>query len=516
MSGQIAEKCDLGALLTSGEKGSFASLLDPNEGENGLPHRVDCGGTKGEDRSKEKKGHDKEATPSKGSGPRNAASPVSVPANPSVDTPPLRIEPSEPAFGEASAGATFSRPHVAEGNVAVPHSAVLGAEQAIDPSMPNLSQVREANGEEKVQSFDLNDPKAVDPSNSRAVMSVDSKSGDAIASLHAGDSRGKPDSIAAPPFSSSAAIVQSFTESSGNLVTTLAPGEQAISSTAERHGITTPKREVKSDHGSQTATTGIEAQPGEQSVEDGSGQAKPSAPATQSGDVLSGSNTSNHEQDNGGDPHRGSTSSKGAVASLSSTRQPLHGDLSGVNASGILTDGHVAPAHPEQLRSAQRPEPGAELKTLTPLHALEPGATRLLVSSMRGDLQVGVQTEAFGKVTIQTNAQDGHLSAQLSLENSKESAALAAHLPGLEQKIVEQHGLNASVRLVGGFDGGSASMGGGNQSGSNRSQPERFQNDSAMGRSEITDHGASLERFITEPRMLGSSYSASSRLDVVA
>ena len=45
------------------------------------------------------------------------------------------------------------------------------------------------------------------------------------------------------------------------------------------------------------------------------------------------------------------------------------------------------------------------------------------------------------------------LSAQLSLENPKEGATLAAHLPGVEQKIVQQHGLNASVRLAGGFDG---------------------------------------------------------------
>lgn len=517
-SGQIAEKCDLGALLTSGERASFASLLDPGEGESGVPHRVDRGGAKGEDRSKEKKSHEKELLPSQASGQKNAASPVSVPANPSLDTASLRIDPSEPRSGEA-AGDTFSRPLVAAADkVAVPRSAVLGTEQAIDPSMLNHSQTREASGEEKMPSPDQNDPTAVEPLMSRAGRRGDNTSGDATASLRAGDSRGKPDSIATPPFSSSVGLVQPSSEASGNPVTAIATGEQTISSTAERHGTTAPKHEVKSGRGGQNATAGIETQPAEQSVEDGSGQAKPLAPSTQSGDAPSRSNTSEHGQDDGGEPHRGSPNLKEVVAdSSSSTRQPLHADLSGVKGSGISADGQVALAHPEQLRSAQKAEPGAELKAPPPPHGLEPSATRLLVSSMRGDLRVGVQTEAFGRVTIQTNAQGGQLSAQLSLENTKESAALAAHLPGLEQTIVQQHGLTASVRLVGGFDGGSGSMGGGtNQSGSNQSHPERYQNDFGTGRSGPADHGSSLERFVTEPRVLKSNYSMSSRLDVVA
>ena len=100
---------------------------------------------------------------------------------------------------------------------------------------------------------------------------------------------------------------------------------------------------------------------------------------------------------------------------------------------------------------------------------------------MRGDLRVGVQTEAFGRVTIQTNTQGGQLSAQLSLENAKEGATLAAHLPGVEQKIVQQHGLNASVRLVGGFDGGAgAGSMGRDQSGAGRREAERYRGDVAM------------------------------------
>jgi hypothetical protein len=133
---------------------------------------------------------------------------------------------------------------------------------------------------------------------------------------------------------------------------------------------------------------------------------------------------------------------------------------------------------------------------------------------MRGDLRVGVHTEAFGRVTIQTNAQGGQLSAQLTLENSKDSAALAAHLPAVEQKMIQQHGLTASVRLVGGFDGqaGGGSAGRG-QSEAGQKEAERHRNDVVM-RSGAIEQGSSNESRAVETILLASRYSLPARLDV--
>jgi hypothetical protein len=166
--------------------------------------------------------------------------------------------------------------------------------------------------------------------------------------------------------------------------------------------------------------------------------------------------------------------------------------------------------HPESNRESS---PSTQVNEL-PSPRTEDASERLLGSAMRGDLRVGVHTEAFGRVTIQTNAQGGQLSAQLSLENPKESATLAAHLPGVEQKIVQQHGLNASVRLVGGFDGGpgGGSMGR-DQSGADRREPERYYNDVVM-RPEGIGHASSNEGRGVETALLGSKYLMSSRLDV--
>jgi hypothetical protein len=79
------------------------------------------------------------------------------------------------------------------------------------------------------------------------------------------------------------------------------------------------------------------------------------------------------------------------------------------------------------------------------------GDARALRNALRGDLRVGVQTEAFGRVTIRTIADGQQLSAQLSLEDGKQSASLTAHLPGVEQKLTTQYGLHASVRIDNGI-----------------------------------------------------------------
>jgi hypothetical protein len=158
--------------------------------------------------------------------------------------------------------------------------------------------------------------------------------------------------------------------------------------------------------------------------------------------------------------------------------------------------------------------PNTQFKDAGSLRAADASTARLLGSAMRSDLRVGVQTEAFGRVTIQTSAQGGQLSAQLSLENGKESATLAAHLPGVEQKIVQQNGLNASVRLVSGFNGGAgAGFMGRDQSGSARGEPERYHTDVVLRPERIGQDASSQGRGV-ETALLGRRYSLSSRLDV--
>ena len=181
---------------------------------------------------------------------------------------------------------------------------------------------------------------------------------------------------------------------------------------------------------------------------------------------------------------------------------------------GGSVQAHPKMANPIQSEPAREPVPSA-LSREPPLpRAVDADTARVLGNVVRGDLRVGVQTEAFGRVTIQTSAQGGQLSAQLSLENAKESAALAAHLPSAEQRIVQQHGLNASVRLAGDFAGGAGSASTGrDQSGSGRRDPERYHDETAT-RPGGFEHNSSNEDRGVAPAVLGGVQLASSRLDV--
>jgi hypothetical protein len=146
--------------------------------------------------------------------------------------------------------------------------------------------------------------------------------------------------------------------------------------------------------------------------------------------------------------------------------------------------------------------------------AMEGSAARALGTAIRGGLRVGVQTEAFGRVTIQSSAGAGQLSAQLSLENAKQAATLATHLPGLEQQIGERYGLNVSVQLAGGS--ASAGSAGGDRAGS---QPSHSQQEGApenlrpRARTEVSP----AESAALHPVLFGNTRTVlSSRLDVTA
>lgn len=114
------------------------------------------------------------------------------------------------------------------------------------------------------------------------------------------------------------------------------------------------------------------------------------------------------------------------------------GQTDAAQRSSVLTEGTPGKPMP--------PEPSSREALIQ--HAADASTTRMVANAMRGELHVGLHTEAFGRVTIQTNTGPGQFSAQVSLEDSKQSAALAAHLPAVEQRILQQHGLDASVRIV--------------------------------------------------------------------
>jgi hypothetical protein len=182
--------------------------------------------------------------------------------------------------------------------------------------------------------------------------------------------------------------------------------------------------------------------------------------ATAGGDQLASNSGQAHREGSGG-AGDSSASSDSAQRSPDSKNVLTAADLTQVTRG----EASAAPAVRAGVASASHADSSATQSGVQPMS--EAGVARALQSAMRGDVRVGVQTEAFGRVTIQTIAGDGQLSAQLSLENVKQSAALAVHLPAVEQKLTQQYGLSASVSLAGGTGRDAGSMMGDGGRGSN-------------------------------------------------
>jgi hypothetical protein len=388
-------------------------------------------------------------------------------------------------------------------------------EPIVGAGQSNQQKTVDENPEETTSFHVQSSPELLEPPKGAIVTNHDATTTKAVVPLK----NESPASVAAQPSSATAAVVQLPLTIGNDGVANPIPENQAdphllgISMT-QRYG--TPDREMKSSKADQDSTMSAGARPGDLPAKDDEGLGKSFA-SSLGVDAIDGDYSSaagGRSQGNAGDTHRGSSDGKGGVAAgqVLTAQTPQSGTLGVLGTAGVA-HGHAALMNSSHLQPVRDSTPSAPLKDMAPPRDGEAAAARLLGSAMRGELRVGVQTEAFGRVTIQTNAQGGQLSAQVSLENAKESATLAAHLPGVEQKMIQQHGLDASVRLAGTPDGAASGSMGRGHSESGRRDPERYQNDVAVRR-EMVGHGSPSESRAVETTLLGSRYLVSSRLDV--
>ncbi len=178
----------------------------------------------------------------------------------------------------------------------------------------------------------------------------------------------------------------------------------------------------------------------------------------------------------------GALSAGGAATSGSSSNNASGGDPAKtliVPAPSPVSSTHLAP--PTELKatapSAAASSSGADV---TPNPHLPSVAQARLMQSLNGSqMQVDLTSAEFGRVTVHAGYARTGLSAQISLDSAQLGAAITAHLPGVEQKLSEAHGLRASLQIstaTPGEDG----RGGQRESGSRQNQSAyrgRFQGD---------------------------------------
>jgi hypothetical protein len=514
---QIAQTGDLVCLLGGDESASFASLLDPGKSDPVAVHRVDGSQGKRGDRSKEKESDRRQLLATGDSTPSAISNLLGLRMTLPICGAPWRLGPADcGAAGDAKAESSLqSVAEATSGNPPLP-SRLAPNVGTVDAPAANHQPVHDENAAGTTLFPDCGNAELVEPS-----KGVAGKDQDATATKAIPPPNDQDMSFAVTqPSSVTPGVVQQSAGFVGNGVLAPVPqaevGSGSVGISSVQRYAATENHGQKFDGGRPDPAINAGGQSSGLPAEIGRGQVGSSGPVQGVVDTASSSTPGGHSQGSGDDPHRGSPGAKEVTAG-GHVPEPQAAQSSPLVTPGPggSVHGHSAlltSNHPESIReSAPNPQP-KELTSPRP----EDAGTRLLGSAMRGDLRVGVHTEAFGRVTIQTNAQGGQLSAQLLLENAKESATLAAHLPAVEQKLVQQHGLATSVRLVGGFDGGagSGSMGR-DQSGAGRGAPERYHNEVAM-RSGVIGHDSSNESLGLETVLSGRRYSDPSRLDVTA
>ena len=230
-------------------------------------------------------------------------------------------------------------------------------------------------------------------------------------------------------------------------------------------------------------------------------------------DKIGGTASTQSEPD-AGQSHRGTlTSAMKSLQEPTRTSRPLDREaITSTTVGQIISGEATGHPHHETSTGTAISRPTAATIQGAIQSAKDSTAAATLSNAMRGGLHVGVHTEAFGRVTIQANSGSGQLSAQVSLEDSKQSAILAAHLPALEQRITQRHGLDMLVHLSGEAHAGSANAGSTNgQPGShtNRSANQQRGADIPLGHSSsrttpsIVDAGGPhrLEMYRTDGRI---------------
>ena len=511
LNGQTGLADTLASLLGGRENASFASLLDIGRNEPGTPDRMERSQGKQGNRFREKEGDERRSTVLKDSGPDVTPNSLGPQILPSASGAPWRLEPADfDRAGDAKdQGSSRLDTEAASGQLPL-HSRSASDVRTANDREPNRQQVRDEKTAGATSFSDLGDPEPAEPAKAT------SKNRDATATRAIAT---PDDQDATSTVTQSSSVTPGVIQPSGILggsgeVAPILQGEadsRLVGISAMQRYTAASNQSAKSDGGQGAAVIG--EQGNDLPAENVEGQGSLSAPLQGAVDIAASLTAGGRGQGGGTDAHRSPSDPREvavgghAVAPQASENSPLvpMGPDGSVHEHSVLMNSN----HSDSVRQST---PNAQLRDLTSPRADDAGA-RLVESAMRGDLRVGVHTEAFGRVTIQTNAQGGQLSAQLSLENPKESAALAAHLPGLEQKIVQEHGLNASVRLVGNSDGGSgAGSMGRDHSGGGR-EPERYHTNVA-GRPGDIEHDFSNESRGVEAAFTGTRYLGSSRLDV--
>ncbi len=121
-------------------------------------------------------------------------------------------------------------------------------------------------------------------------------------------------------------------------------------------------------------------------------------------------------------------------------------------AASVTTAGHETPSELSLAGTLPTSQSGA--MHLPDSNAANPALPQIntarVLGSMAGtELRVGMHSQEFGSVSIATSVSPGGVAAQIALDHAELGKALAAHLPGIEEKLGHALGVQARVEVLG-------------------------------------------------------------------
>jgi hypothetical protein len=115
--------------------------------------------------------------------------------------------------------------------------------------------------------------------------------------------------------------------------------------------------------------------------------------------------------------------------------------------AGLMT--HAEPANVSLPATPASPEGTALPKMNT---------AQVVQSMVQTEMRVGMHSQEFGSISISTTLSHQELAAQISIDHAGLGDALAAHLPGMQEKLGAAYGVQARVEIR---DTGAQPSGGG-------------------------------------------------------
>ncbi len=224
---------------------------------------------------------------------------------------------------------------------------------------------------------------------------------------------------------------------------------------------------------------------------DGAGNAKnetgagdAGAPATSNGQTVQNLQASSSKTDTGIVPSK--IAENGAAQT---TLQPLL-TPTGSHESATAQRATSGAPDPARVGRAADPPASAHLTTIEGTPAYGINSAKLIQTMGDTEMHVGMHSAEFGDISIRTLLNQQQMVAQISLDHSDLSHAIASHLSTVQAKLGEEYGLHASIEINN--QGSPLSSGQGNSQQRDQQSPGHSDSGASVEAVELSESGSNV------------------------